>query len=259
MRLKQTTANLFYIFIYTLLVGCVYQFFTFREQASHEAEQVLEGIEQQLAQIQSELEIISSQVLPIEYCDTRMQTELGHTVFRSVPIRGLFLGSQTDGVYDICSNLGPTTQVLDDRFWDEERMHNVGFAKVHFVRADGNTSFALALYQGRDVAVATINPSAILGWWIQHVPHKTYRVLHFPNSEQPLLEQGILADNQYKTTKVSEHFPISISVYKDTELYVQGMVTFAIRLLCAFGVVVILVLGFGIRRGQQRTHGVSET
>lgn len=256
MRLKQTTANLFYIFIYTLLVGCVYQFFTFREQASQEAEQVLEGIEQQLSQIQSELEFISDQVLPVGACDSSMQTELGHTVFRSVPIRGLFVGSQTDGVYEICSNLGPTKQVLDASFWNEERKHNIGFAKVHFVRSDGNTSFALAVYQGDDVAVATINPSAILGWWVQQAPNQTYRVLHFSSSEQPLLEQGNLAQNQYKTTKTSERFPISISVYKDTSLYIQGMVTFAIRLLCAFGVVVILVMGLGIRR--QRAHGESE-
>lgn len=162
MRIKQTTANLFYIFIYTLLVGCVYQFFTFREQASQEAEQVLEGIEQQLSQIQSELEFISDQVLPLGACDSSMQTELGHTVFRSVPIRGLFVGSQTDGVYEICSNLGPTKQVLDASFWNEERKHNIGFAKVRFVRSDGNTSFAFVVYQGHDVAVATINPSAIL-------------------------------------------------------------------------------------------------
>ena len=258
MRLKQTTANLFYIFIYTLFVGCVYQFFTFREQASHEAEQVLEGIEQQLSQIQSELEVISNQVLPVSACNSSMQTELGHTVFRSVPIRGLFVGSQVDGMYDICSNLGPIKQVLDESFWNEERKHNVGFAKVHFVRSDGNSSFALAVYQGLDVAVATINPSAILGWWVQHVPNQTYRALHFSNSEQPLLEQGTLAQNQYKTIKTSERFPISISVYTDTSLYIQRMFTFGIRLLCAFGMVVVLVMVLGVRRRRQRAHEVSQ-
>jgi hypothetical protein len=235
----------------------VYQFFSFREQVSQEAQQVLDGIEQQLTHIQIELEVISSQVLPVRACDRLMQTELGHAVFRSVPIRGLFVGSETDGTYDICSNLGPTKQVLDESFWNEERKHNVGFAKVHFVRSDGNTSFALAVYQGSDITVATINPIAILGWWVQHVPYNTYRVLHFPNNEQPLLQQGTLAQNQFKTTKTSDRFPISISVYKDTTLYIQGMVTFAIRLLCAFGVVITFVVGFGVHR-RQRAHGVSE-
>ncbi|WP_394149178.1 hypothetical protein [Vibrio maritimus] len=219
---------------------------------------MLEGIEQQLSQVQSELESISDQLSPVRACDSSLQTELGHTVFRSVPIRGLFVGSQTDGVYEICSNLGPTKQVLDASFWNEERKHNIGFAKLHFARSDGNPSFALTVYQGIDIAVATINPSAILGWWVQHIPYQTYRVLHFSNSEQPLLEQGSLAQSQYKTTKTSERFPISISVYKDTSLFTQGMVTFAIRLLCAFGVVVILVMALGIRRRRQHAHGVSE-
>lgn len=258
MQLKQSFTNIFYIFLYTLLIGCVYQFFTFREQAHHEAQQVLSGVERQLTQIQSELHLLSNYLFPIIECDKAMQTELGHTVFRSVSMRGVFVGTKQPDYYQICSNLGPTNQPLDDSFWNEVRLGNVGFAELRSPTHDGNTSFALALYQNENVAIATINPSAILGWWVQDAPQEAHRILHFSSDETPLLEKRIPLDGGYKATKESSLFPIAISVYKDTALYRQGIVTFIVRLLGVFVLVASAIALIGFRKKQMQTENVQE-
>ncbi|GAL33285.1 hypothetical protein JCM19240_1981 [Vibrio maritimus] len=72
-------------------------------------------------------------------------------------MRGLFVGTKHPEHYQFCSNLGPTNQPLDSAFWNEARIGNVGFAELRSPTHDGNTSFALALYQNENVAIATIN------------------------------------------------------------------------------------------------------
>ncbi|MGR5500381.1 hypothetical protein ACQKP3_06635 [Vibrio sp. DNB22_10_4] len=258
MQLKQSFINIFYIFLYTLLIGCVYQFFTFREQAHQEAQQVLSGVERQLTQIQSELHVLSNYLFPLAECDKSMQTELGHTVFRSISMRGLFVGIKQPDHYQFCSNLGAANQPLDNSFWNEARKGDIGFAKLRSPTHDGNTSFALALYRGENVAIATINPTAILGWWVQEAPQETHRILHFSNDETPLLEKHSTAFGDYKATKESLLFPISISVYKDTALYRQGIVTFIVRLLVVFGVVVGVIALIGFRKKQVQPEKVQE-
>jgi hypothetical protein len=256
MQLKRSFTNIFYIFLYTLLIGCVYQFFTFREQAHQEAQQVLSGVERQLTQIQSELHVLSSYLFPIEVCDKAMQTELGHAVFRSVSMRGLFLGTKQPEHYQFCRNLGPTNQALDSSFWNEARIGNVGFAELRSPTHDRNSSFALALYQNENVAIATINPTAILGWWVQDASELTHRILHFSNNETPLLEKHISSYEGYKATKESQQFPIAISVYKNTALYRQGIVTFIVRLLVVFGIVVGAIALIGFRKKQVQPEKV---
>lgn len=225
---RRTWQNLSLIFLYTLLIGCVYQMMTFREELSCDAEQVVGRIDEHLSKIESELRAI-----PIaETCTSDVQTALAHHVFNSTGIRGVVIANTVNDDPNYCSNFGAHERLIDEAFWDARQEGDVIFARLHVTEFRRDLSFALAVYRGDQIVIGTINPRVILGWWIEPYNNDARITMSFPESSNVLLDrnQSAFSGKELSTSLASERYPFTIKVTKTMGLLTNRIKTFFIRL-----------------------------
>lgn len=228
---KRTWQNLVFIFLYTFLIGCVYQVLTFRQELSNSADQILSKVEFQLSKIERELRTVYQ---PID-CSIEAQKVLAHHVFRSLGLRGLAVGKVQDGdeqTFIGCSNFGQHKAAVSSQFWDARYARDVAFAKIKQVEYRRDPSFALALIKEDTIVLGAINPRIILGWWIEPFFPDTKAVLSFSDGT-PLLSRGIeIADEDgFEMTTYSEKFPVMVRVVQPETVLLDKLITFVKRLL----------------------------
>ncbi|MGR5092282.1 hypothetical protein ACPV5O_02165 [Vibrio maritimus] len=252
---KRTWQNLILIFLYTLLVGCVYQVLTFRQELSDSAERVLNQVESQLATIEDELRSI----YVTNECSEEVQRTLAHHVFKSVGLRGLAVGERSSAgnvknVY--CSNFGPQTGEVDDTFWNARAQRDIVFAKLKIKQYRRDLSYALAVIGNGKIAIGTINPRIILGWWVEPMIQDTQLELFFSDGERLIIAgQRVQDDEGFESTARSERYPIMIKATQPTFVLQERMVTFFQRLVVGGLIALLALITFAV---YQRITGREE-
>lgn len=227
---KRTWQNLILIFLYTLLVGCVYQVLTFRQELSDSAERVLNQVETQLTTIEDELRSI---YVPTE-CSEEVQRILANHVFRSVGLRGLAVGErlvtgQAKNVY--CSNFGLQIGKVDDTFWNARYQRDIVFAKLKIKQYRRDLSYALAVIKDGKIAIGTINPRIILGWWVEPAIPNTHLEFSFSDGERLITTGEAIAEGEgFESTVQSERYPIMIKATQPAFVLQERLMTFLQRL-----------------------------
>ncbi len=234
---KRTWQNLIFIFLYTLLIGCVYQVLTFRQELSHSADQILSKVEFQLSKIEKELRSVYQ---PTD-CSIETQKLLAHHVFRSLGLRGLGVGTVQSGneeSFIACSNFGQHKAAVTSEFWDARYSRDVAFAKIKQIEYRRDPSYALAIIKDNTIVLGAINPRIILGWWIEPFSPQTKAVLSF-NDGEALLSRGIDIDDGIEMSTYSERYPIMVRVTQPITVVWDKLLTFIERLtlggVLAFG------------------------
>jgi hypothetical protein len=249
---KRTWQNLIFIFLYTLLIGCVYQVLTFRQELSSSADQILSKVEFQLSKIERELRAVYQ---PTD-CSIEAQKVLAHHVFRSLGLRGLAVGTVQSGneeSFIACSNFGQHKAAVTSTFWDARYSRDVVFAKIKQIEYRRDPSYALAIIKDNTIVLGAINPRIILGWWIEPFFPQTQAVLSFSDGEE-LLSRGIdIADGDgIEMTTDSERYPIQIRVTQSITVLWGKLLTFIERLMLGGVLVFGSLLLFDVYRRSTR-------
>lgn len=245
MAIKKTLFNVFLIFIYTLLLGCIYHVMTFRETLRDDVEHIVSSIDHHLKSVEDEL-----RQLPIpEQCDEPYMTRLRHQVFSSVTLRGIVVGDPNGAFPNLCSNFGSYARRVDEKDWDYSSQGDLLFGKVKFSKYRRDSSYALAIRRANGLVIGLVNPRAILGWWVSPVSEDINITLLFTEEEDIKLERLNLPVNEdtYLYSEESEAYPYEILVHKSTSEVKHRIVTFGYRLLGLFVVLYSIVLIYFVR------------
>ncbi|WP_413111452.1 hypothetical protein [Thaumasiovibrio sp. DFM-14] len=167
MKKRSIFYNLAAIFLYTAILGSLYQVMNGYNRVEKQLMDAIARIDGQLSSIEQHL----YQLDVVEGCSKQEVILLDQEVFRHESIRALAIGDPDDLDGFFCTNFGSFKNRLNETFFTSVFQGELVLALSQYPNRYHDRSLMFGINVGGNYLIAIINPEIVLGWWIE--PLKT--------------------------------------------------------------------------------------